>query len=113
MNIDLPSKLLKLIKTVKLDMILLSMQGKYNKLPVASVMLRCINILKNRPATHPDLIGISQFFSTNLGVSRFHDSTCENPEFLFRFEMGKTEGRLTLLHGPCLQTHKVWTENKC
>ena len=46
MNIDLPSKLLKLIKTVKLDMILLSMQGKYNKLPVASVMLRCINILK-------------------------------------------------------------------
>ena len=53
-----------------------------------------------RPATHPDLIGISRFFSTNLGVSRFPDSTCENPEFLFRFEIGKTKGRLTLLHGP-------------
>ena len=66
-----------------------------------------------RPATHPDLIGISRFFSTNLGVSRFPDSTCENPEFLFRFEIGKTKGRLTLLHGPCLQTHKVWAENKC
>ena len=53
-----------------------------------------------RPATHPDLIGISRFFSTNLGVSRFPDSMCENPEFLFRFEIGKTKGRLTLLHGP-------------
>ena len=67
----------------------------------------------SRPANHPDLIGISRFFSTNLGVSRFPDSTCENPEFLFRFEIGKTKGRLTLLHGPCLQTHKVWAENKC
>ena len=66
-----------------------------------------------RPATHPDLIGISRFFSTNLGVSRFPDSTYENPEFLFRFEIGKTKGLLTLLHGPCLQTHKVWAENKC
>ena len=66
----------------------------------------------SRPATHPDLIGISRFFSTNLGVSRFLDSTCENPEFLFRFEIGKTKGRLTLLHGSCLQTHKVWAENK-
>ena len=62
-----------------------------------------------RPATHPDLIGISRFFSTNLGVSRFP----ENPEFLFRFGIGKTKGRLTLLHGPCLQTHKVWAKNKC
>ena len=53
-----------------------------------------------RPATHPNLIGISRFFSTNLGVSRFPDSTCENPEFLFHFEIGKTKGRLTLLHGP-------------
>ena len=51
-----------------------------------------------RPATHPDLIGISRFFSRNLGVSRFADSTCENPEFLFHFEIGKTKGRLTLLH---------------
>ena len=42
----------------------------------------------------------SRFFSTNLGVSRFPDSMCENPEFLFRFEIGKTKGRLTLLHGP-------------
>ena len=67
----------------------------------------------SRPATHPDLIGISRFFSTNLGVSRFPDSTWENPEFLFRFEIGKTKGRLTLLHGPCLQTHKVWAKNKC
>ena len=68
---------------------------------------------KCRPATHPDLIGISRFFSTNLGVSRFPDSTCENLEFLFRFEIGKTKGGLTLLHGQCLQTHKVWAENKC
>ena len=67
----------------------------------------------HRPATHPDLIGISRFFSTNLGVSWFPDSTSENPEFLFRFEIGKTKGRLTLLHGPCLQTHKVWAKNKC
>ena len=66
-----------------------------------------------RPATHPDLIGISRFFSTNLGASRFPDSTCENPEFSFSFENGKTKGRLTLLHGPCLQTHKVWAKNKC
>ena len=50
------------------------------------------------------LIGISRYFSTNLGVSRFPDSTCENPEFLFRFEIGKTKGRVTLLHGRCLQT---------
>ena len=67
----------------------------------------------NRPATHPDLIGISRFFSTNLGLSRFPDSTFENPKFLFRFEIGKTKGRLTLLHGPCLQTHKVWAKNIC
>ena len=53
------------------------------------------------------------FFSTNLGASRFPDSTCENPEFLLSFEIGKTKGRLTLLHGPCLQTHKVWAKNKC
>ena len=66
-----------------------------------------------RPATHPDLIGISRFFSTNLGVSRFPDSTCENLEFLFSFEIGKTKGRLTLWHGPCLQTHKIWAKNKC
>ena len=66
-----------------------------------------------RPATHPDLIGISRFFSTNLGVSRFPDSTCENPEFLFRFKIGKTKGRLTLLYGPCLQIHKVRAKNKC
>ena len=65
----------------------------------------CIYIY--RPATHPDLIGISRFFSANLGVSRFPDSTCENPEFLFRFEIGKTKERLNLLHGPCFQTHKV------
>ena len=66
-----------------------------------------------RPATHPDLIGISRFFSTNLGASRFPDPTCENPEFSFSFEIGKTKVRLTLLHGPCLQTHKVWAKNKC
>ena len=54
-----------------------------------------------------------RFFSTNLGASRFPDATCENPEFLFSFEIGKTKGRLTLLHGPCLQTHKVWAKNKC
>ena len=63
--------------------------------------------LVSRPATHPDLIGISRFFSTNLGASRFPDSKCENPDFSFSFEIGKTKGRLTLLHGPCLQTHKV------
>ena len=45
----------------------------------------------DRPATHPDLIGISRFFSTNLGVSRFPDSTCENPEFLFRFKIEKNK----------------------
>ena len=56
-----------------------------------------------RPATHPDLIGIS----------RFPDSTCENPEFSFSFEIGKTKGRLPLLHGLCLQTHKFWAKNKC
>ena len=36
-----------------------------------------------RPATHPDLIRISQFFSTNLEVSRFPHSTCENTQFFF------------------------------
>ena len=41
----------------------------------------------SRPATHPDLIGISRFFSTNLGVYRFPDSTM----FLFRFKIGKTK----------------------
>ena len=66
-----------------------------------------------RPATHPDLIGISRFFSTNLGVSRFPDSMCENPDFLFRFDIGKIKGCLTLFHGPRLQTHKVWAKNKC
>ena len=71
------------------------------------------NIHIYRPATYPDLIGIPRFFSTNLGVSRFPDSTCENPEFLFRCGIGKTKGHLTLLHGPCLQTHKVWAKNKC
>ena len=59
-----------------------------------------------RPATHPDLIGISRFFSANLEVSRFPDFTCGNPGFLFRF------GRLTLLHGPCHQAHQAWAKNK-
>ena len=68
---------------------------------------------ETRPATHPDLIGISRFFSTNPGVSRYPDSMCENPKFLFCFGIGKTKGRLTFLHGPCLQTHKVWAKNKC
>ena len=57
-----------------------------------------------RPATHPDLIGISRFFSANLEVSRFPDFTCGNPGFLFR--------RLTLLHGPCHQAHQAWAKNK-
>ena len=59
-----------------------------------------------RPATHPDLIGISRFFSANLEVSRFPDFTCGNPGFLFRF------GRLTLLHGPCHQAHQAWAKNE-
>ena len=45
-----------------------------------------------RPATHPDLIGISRFFSTNLGVSRFPDSTCENPKFCFISKSEKQKG---------------------
>ena len=65
-----------------------------------------------RPATHPNLIGISRFFSTNLEVSRFSDSTCENPRFLFCFEIGKTKRRLTLSHVTCLQAHKAWAKNK-
>ena len=64
------------------------------------VLVKNLILGRGRPATHPDLIGISRFFSTNLGAS-------------FSFEIGKTKGRLTLLHGPCLQTHKVWTKNKC
>ena len=63
-----------------------------------------------RPATHPDLIGISQFFSTNLKVSRFPDRMCENPGFLFSFEIGKTKGRFILSHGLCLQAHEVWAK---
>ena len=59
-----------------------------------------------RPATHPDLIGISRFFSANLEVSRIPNFTCGNPGFLFRF------GRLTLLHGPCHQAHQEWAKNK-
>ena len=59
-----------------------------------------------KPATHPDLIGISRFFSANLEVSRFPDFTSGNPGFLFRF------GRLTLLHGPCHQAHQAWAKNK-
>ena len=62
--------------------------------------------VSSRPATHPDLIGISRFFSANLEVSRFPDFTCGNPGFLFRF------GRLTLLHGPCHQAHQAWAKNK-
>ena len=46
-----------------------------------------------RPATHPDLILISRFFSTNLEVFRVPDCTCENPSFLFCFEVGKTKSR--------------------
>ena len=65
-----------------------------------------------RPATHPDLIRISRFFSTKLEVSRFPDSTCENPSFLFCFQIGKTKSCLTLSHVPCLQAHKVWAKHK-
>ena len=65
-----------------------------------------------RPATHSDLIGISRFFRKNLEVSRFPDSPCENPRFLFCFELGKTKRRLTLSHVPCLQAHKAWAKNK-
>ena len=69
-----------------------------------------------RSATHPDLTGISpisRFFSTHLEVFRFPDSTCENPRFLFCFEIGKTKRRLTLshVHG-CLQALKAWAKNK-
>ena len=70
-----------------------------------SALVNCIR-RKLRPATHPDLIGISRFFSANLEVSRFPDFTCGNPGFLFRF------GRLTLLHGPCHQAHQAWAKNK-
>ena len=77
------------------------------KLKHMAVVMKITQInLYFRPATHPDLIGISRFFNSNLGVSWFPDSTSENPEFLFRFEIGKTKALLTL-HGPCLQTHKV------
>ena len=55
---------------------------------------------KCRPATHPDLIGISRFFSTNLGVSRFPDSTCENPEFLFRKQKGVSLCRMAPVSKP-------------
>ena len=71
---------------------------------------------KCRPATHPDLTGISRFFSTNLGVSRFPDFLIPRvkiPSFCFVSKLEKTKGRLTLLHGPCLQTHKVWAKNEC
>ena len=91
-----------------LSQLMITVQLCFVCLPIG--LFRAVFIF--RPATHPDLIGISGFFSTNLGVSRFPDSTCENPEFLFHFEIGKTKGRLTLLHGPCLQTHKVWAKNK-
>ena len=65
-----------------------------------------------RPATHSDLIGISQFFSTNLGVSRFPNSMCGNPSFLFCFEIGKIKRHLTLPHGPCHSKPTEWAENK-
>ena len=35
------------------------------------------------------------------------------PSFCFVSKLKKTKGRLILLHGPCLQTHKVWAKNKC
>ena len=54
----------------------------------------------------------SRFFSTNLEVSRFPNSTCKNPRILFCFEIGKTKRRLTLSHVPCLQIHKAWAKNK-
>ena len=65
-----------------------------------------------RPATRRDLIGISRFFSTNLEVSRFPDSTSKNPRFLFCFEIEKTKRRFTVSHAPCLQAHKAWAKNK-
>ena len=59
-------------------------EGKLYKLVPSSNILPAIC----RPATHPDLIWISWFFSTNLELSRFPDSTCENPGFLCCFEIG-------------------------
>ena len=52
---------------------------------------RCGSHRMYRPATHPDLIGISRFFSINLEVSQFPNSTCVNPGFLFCFQIGKTK----------------------
>ena len=54
------------------------------------------------PDTIADLPGMSRFFSTNLEVTRLPDFTCENPRFLFCFQIGKTKRRLTLSHVPCL-----------
>ena len=54
----------------------------------------------------------SRFFSTNLEASLFPYSICENPRFLFCFEIGKTKRRLTLLHVPCLQAHKAWPKKR-
>ena len=65
-----------------------------------------------RPATHPNPIRISRFFSTNLEVSRFPYSSCENPSFFLCFEIGKTKRRLPLSHVSCLQAQKVWAKNK-
>ena len=42
------------------------------KLRLEIVKIRAFNVVFKIPATHPDLIGISRFFSTNLGISRFH-----------------------------------------
>ena len=54
-----------------------------------------------RLATHPDLIQISRFFSTNLEVSWLH--VWKSLFFLFCFEIRKIKRRLTLSHVPCLQ----------
>ena len=45
-----------------------------------------------RPATHTDFIGISRFFTTNLEVSRFPDSTCKIPGFCFVSKLEKQRG---------------------
>ena len=69
-----------------------------------------------RPATHPDLILISRFFSTNLDleVSWFHMWKSQFFCFVSKcFEIRKTKRRLALSHVPCLQkAHKVWAKNK-
>ena len=63
-------------------------QGVVSELHLKELDLKAHYNRYSRPVTHPDLIGISQFFSANLELSRFPNSTCENPGFLFCFEIG-------------------------